>query len=112
MEYPAEATFFTRLSLMDPRPGMRDRVIEMHAQLLDWLPSQPGYVRGYLVIGGDPQGRVGHIDVWRSEQEADQAAQSAHVLALRAELLLLIDEDSHAEHKYTTIDPKLAKASS
>jgi quinol monooxygenase YgiN len=109
MEYPPEATFYVRLSLMSPKPGMRDRVLEMHERLIAWLPSQPGFIRGYIIVSGDPQDRVGHMDVWRSEADAARAAQTDHVLALRSELKLLIDEDTHAEHTYVSYDPQLAK---
>ncbi len=108
MDYPSDATFYVRLSLMKPKDGMRDEVLEMHRQLVAWLPSQPGFVRGYLIISGDPQDRVGHLDVWRSEQDADHAAQTDHVLAVRSELLLLVEKESHAEHSYISIDPLIA----
>lgn len=107
-----DATFYVRLSLMRPKPGMRDEVLELHRQLGEWLSEQPGFVRGYIIIEGDPQGRVGHLNVYESEQAADDVAQTQHVLSLRSELMLLVEEDSHAEHFYTAIDPQLAKASS
>ncbi len=111
MDYPAEATFHFRLSLMYPRAGMRDQVLEIDRKLLEWLKEQPGFVRGYLIVEGDPQGRVGHLSVYRTMQDADRVAQTEHVLSVRSELLLLVEEDSHAEHEYTAIDPLLAKAS-
>jgi quinol monooxygenase YgiN len=110
MDYPPEAMFDVRLSLMMPRPGARDEVIEMHQKLIEWLQGQPGFVRAYLIVEGDPHGRVGHLSVYRTMQDADNAAQTDHVLAVRSELLLLIEEDSRAEHEYTAIDPLLAKA--
>jgi hypothetical protein len=109
MDYPPDATFYVRLSLMTPREGMGDQVLELHRKLLEWLPGHPGYVRGYLILSGDPYERVGHLDVWRTGPDADRAAQTDHVLSLRAELLLLVDEESHAEHSYTAVDPELAK---
>jgi len=108
MDYPADATFYVRLSLMVPKEGMADKVLELHRQLVDWLQGQPGFVRGYLIAGGDPEGRVGHLNVYRSEHDADQVAQTQHVLSLRSELLLLIEEDSHAERSWTVFDPQLA----
>ncbi|MBI4571361.1 MAG: antibiotic biosynthesis monooxygenase [Chloroflexi bacterium] len=108
MDYPANATLYVRLSLMLPRDGELERVVELHRRLVEWLPSLPGFVRGYLIVSGDPQGRVGHLNVWRSEDDADHAAQTDHVLATRAELKLLVDEDSHAEHSYVAYDPQLA----
>jgi len=109
MDYPAAATFYVRLSLMTPKPGMEDQVLELHRQLIEWLPGHPGFVRGSLIVEGDPQGRVGHLNVYRTQHDADHVAQSDHVLSLRAELMLLVEEESHVEHSYTAIDPPLAK---
>jgi hypothetical protein len=103
------ATYHVRLSLMKPKPGEEQRVMEIHRRLLEWLPSQPGFVRGYLIVDGDPQGRVGHLHLYRSAHEADQVAQSDHVLSLRADLLLLVEEEGHAEHAYAAIDPLAEK---
>lgn len=111
MDYPAEAKFCVRLSLMLPRDGLHDEVVELHEQLLAWLPGQPGFVRAYLIVEGDPHGRVGHLSVYRTEEDAVHAAQTARVLSLRSELILRIEEDSQAEHLYIAIDPLLAKAS-
>ena len=109
MDYPPEATFYVRLSLMSPKEGMLDEVLELHRKLVEWLPGQPGFVRGYLIVEGDPQGRVGHLNVYRAEQDADRAAQTEHVLSLRSEMMLLIEDDSHVERSYTAYDPQLAK---
>ena len=98
-------TFYIRLSLMIPKPGSEERVLELQRQLVAWLPGKPGYVGGYVIVGGDPQGRVGHVGIWRSEHDADAAAQSDHILSIRSELMLAIDEDSHAEHSYIGVDP-------
>ena len=100
-----QPTYFVRLSLMDPRPGERERVIKIHEELVKWLPGRPGFVRGYVITSGDPADRVGHMNVWASMHDADQAAQSQHVLSLRSELMLLIEEGSHAEHSYEAYDP-------
>lgn len=105
MDYPADATYYIRLSLMDPREGERERVLVLHRGLVEWLAGQPGFVRGYVIESGDPAGRVGHLNVYRSEEDADRVAQHDHVLATRAELKLLVDEDSHAEHSYVAYGP-------
>jgi quinol monooxygenase YgiN len=104
MDYPPETTFHVRLSLMVPRPGKVDEVLELHCKLVEWLPGQPGFVRGYI-ISGDRWGRVGHLSVYTSEQDADHVAQTDHILAIRSELLRLIEEDSHVERSYTAHDP-------
>jgi quinol monooxygenase YgiN len=110
MDYPAEATFYVRLSLMLPKEGERERVLELHRELVEWLHGQPGFVRGYVIEAGDPAGRVGHLNVYESEEAADRVAQTQHVLAVRADLLLLIDEGSQAERSYVAYDPQLAQA--
>ncbi len=111
MDYPAEATFYVRLSLVNPKPGDEERVSQITDDLLQFLPSQPGYVRGYKLLSGEPEGRIGRLGVWKSEQDADQAANTQHVLSLRSELMQLIEEYSHVERSYTAFDPQLAETS-
>ncbi|MCH8066089.1 MAG: hypothetical protein IIC90_09730 [Chloroflexi bacterium] len=110
MDYPAEATFYVRLSLMHPKPGQEERVSQILDDLLRFLPTQPGYVRGYKLSGEahDPQGPVGRLVLWSSETDANNAATTQHDLSVRSELMQLIDEDSHVEHSYTAFDPQLA----
>ncbi len=114
MDYPAEATFYVRLSLMHPKPGQEERVSQIMDDLLSFLANQPGYVRGFKLSGEphDPQGRVGRLIVWSSEADANRAATTQHDLSVRSELMRLIEEDSHVERSYTAIDPQLAKTSS
>jgi len=42
------------MSLMAPKDGMEDRVLELDRSLVEWLQGQPGFVRGYLIVDGDP----------------------------------------------------------
>ncbi len=112
MDYPADATFYIRLSLMNPKPGEEKLVAGLMDNLLDYFTKQPGYVRGYALLDGDPQGRVGRITLWESEEQADHAANTQHVLTVRSEIMLRIEENSHIERSYTALDPLLAKASS
>ena len=102
-----DGKFYVRLSLMIPREGMQEQVLALHRKLVSGLPSQPGFVRGY-VITGDRWGRVGHLNIYGSEHEADHAAQTQHVLSLRSEMLQLIVEESHIERSYDVFDPQLA----
>jgi quinol monooxygenase YgiN len=111
MEYPSEATFYVRLSLMSPREGMRDRLLEEHRKLVEWLQDQPGFVRGFVIEEEDPDGRVGHLNIYRSEEDADRVAQTDHVLAVRSELMMLIEEGSRVEDSFHSYDPELAKGS-
>lgn len=50
--------------------------------------------------------------MWRSEEQADHAANTQHVLTVRAEIMQRIEEDSHIERSYTAFDPALAKVPS
>ncbi len=110
MDYPAEATFYVRLSLMNPKAGEERLVAGLMDNLLEFFSDQPGYVRGYALIDGDPQGRVGRITMWKSEENADHAGNTQHVLTVRAEIMQRIEEESHIESSYTALDPELAKA--
>jgi quinol monooxygenase YgiN len=102
-----DGRFYVRLSLMIPREGMQEQALAIHRTLVAGLASQPGFVRGY-VITGDRWGRVGHLNIYTSEHEADQAAQTQHILALRSEMLMLIVEESHIERSYEVYDPQVA----
>ena len=109
MDYPADATFYVRLSLMKPKPGEEKLVAGLMDNLLEFFTQQPGYERGYALLEGDRQGRVGRITLWKSEGQADHAANTQHVLAVRAEIMHRIEDDSHIERSYTALDPALAK---
>lgn len=110
MNYPGDTTFYVRLSLSLAKPGMEETVLRLHRNLVESLRGQPGFVRGYVIVDGDPDGRVGHLNVYESEAAADHAAQSQHVLSVRSELLQSIEEDSHVERTWTVFDPQLATA--
>jgi quinol monooxygenase YgiN len=104
------STFYVRLSLMVPKRGCAERVSKITDELLDYFSQQPGYVRGYKLTTSDGSGELGRLTVWTSEQEADRVATSEHVLAVRSELMQLIEEDSHVERSFTAFDPQLARA--
>jgi len=109
MDYPPDATFYVRLSLVTAKPGHEERVSEIMDGLLEFMATQPGYVRGYKLIRKYPDPRTGRITVWKSEEDADRAAQTQHILSVRSELLQLVEEHFHIERSYTAYDPQLAK---
>ena len=109
MNYPADATFYVGLSLMKPKPGEEKLVAGLMDNLLEFFAGQPGYEHGYALLEGDTQGRVGRITLWESKEQADHAANTRHVLTVRAEIMQRIEEDSHVERSYTALDPALAK---
>ncbi len=89
---------YVRVSYMRPKPGQEQPVAEILAKLSAFYASEPGYVLGYHLHPheGDST-RVGRIGIWESEEHAVHAAQTDRALALRSQLLRLIDEDSHDE---------------
>jgi hypothetical protein len=101
----ASDTYYVRLSLMNPKPGSDEVVSRIMDDMLRFYTTQDGFVRGYKLVSGDPQGRIGRLSVWRSEHDCDIAAQSQHILAIRSELNQMIDEESHVERSYTAYQP-------
>jgi hypothetical protein len=51
----------------------------------------------------DGSGRIGRIGIWEQEDDAERAAQSQHDLALRSELNIVIEEDSHEEYSFNGV---------
>ena len=90
---------FVRVTYVVPREGQVERVREQLKKLSDYYATQPGYIEGYL-LNPHPMAKppaMGRFGVWESDRVAEDAAQAEHGMALRAELLRLIDEDSHLE---------------
>lgn len=110
MDYPADATFYVRLSLVQPKEGADDKISAMQDDLLQFFATQPGYVRGYKLIREFPDPRIGRISVWQSEGDAENAAGAQHVLSVRSELIHLIEAEPQIERSYTAFDPQLAAA--
>lgn len=93
------STAFVRVTYVVPREGQVDRVREVLQKLSDYYISQPGYRGGYLLLphpGANPPA-LGRFGAWDSDTQAEEAAQTEYSMALRADLLRLIHEDSHLE---------------
>ncbi|MDA0365169.1 MAG: hypothetical protein O2843_04795 [Chloroflexi bacterium] len=90
---------YVRISYMTPKAGQERRLEELLDKLSAFYVAEGGYISGYHLRPheGDPNRRMGRFGVWESEAHAVHAAQTEHALALRAELLRLVDEDSHQE---------------
>lgn len=91
---------YVRLSLMRPRHGQEALVRSLLDYLVLFHESQPGYLHGYRIDRADRGDRVGRIGVWASEADAERAARADRDLALRAELMMAVDDDSHEEHSF------------
>ncbi|HEY8489908.1 MAG TPA: antibiotic biosynthesis monooxygenase [Dehalococcoidia bacterium] len=87
---------YIRVSLMRPQVGREEEVERLLTDLLRFFQGQKGFIAGWRVSALDRSGEVGRITVWESEEDADHAANQQHVMAVRSELNLLLEED--AEH--------------
>ena len=83
-----------------PREGQVDRVRQQLEKLAAYYATLPGYIEGYVLMPhplADPPA-LGRFGVWENARSAEDAAQAEHGMALRAELLRLINDDgSHLE---------------
>ncbi|MHB8376986.1 MAG: antibiotic biosynthesis monooxygenase family protein [Dehalococcoidia bacterium] len=101
---------YVRVSLMRPKPGCEQEVAEMMDSLVTFYATQPGYLNGYKLRSADDGGLVGRVTVWQSGDLANTTAQSTHVLAQRALLQALVDEDSDAEWSFDAAEASEALA--
>ena len=97
MAEAAGAVVYVRLSLVQPKAGNEARVAQIEGDLMGFFAAQSGYLGGYRITGGDAEGRIGRLTFWQSDDAADRVAQTDRVLALRSELMLLIEEETHVE---------------
>ncbi|MEX2238180.1 MAG: hypothetical protein WEB00_11650 [Dehalococcoidia bacterium] len=67
---------------------------------MKFFAGQPGFLDGYMLRAHGNSGEVGRISVWENESFADQAANSDHVMALRSDLLQMVQGD-HSERSFT-----------
>jgi len=105
----ADDRLYVRLSLSRAKPGSEVEAAKIEDELMAFFAQQQGYVRGYRILGGDAEGRGGRLTLWASTQDADQAAQTDHVLAQRSELLLLLEEETHVEDAWIAREVLAAK---
>ncbi|MPZ98562.1 MAG: hypothetical protein GEU80_04335 [Dehalococcoidia bacterium] len=90
---------YVRVSYMTPKDGQEERVDKILDDLSTYYLTCEGYVEGYRLRPHvhDAVRRTGRVGVWASEDAAEAAAQGQHALALRSELLISVDEDTHEE---------------
>jgi hypothetical protein len=89
---------YVRISLMHPRQTEEARVHELLDRLVAYYAEQPGHISGYRLEPTDPDGYLGRIGVWETEQDAERAAQTEFDLALRSQLNAAVDE--HREYSF------------
>lgn len=84
---------YVRISLLTANPYSERQVVEIQDDLLAHYASQRGYMRGYKLRSTVQPRQIGRVTVWHSAEDADAAAQSPHVLAQRAKLQSLIEDE-------------------
>ncbi|RLT40650.1 MAG: hypothetical protein DWI58_10430 [Chloroflexi bacterium] len=99
---------YVRIAQMISRPGHEAEVEEVLKKLSQYYVQQRGYTTGYHLTPHSEGNmtRHGRVGIWESEMAAQTAAQTEHHMALRGQLLRLIDEDTHLELSFQGgIDP-------
>ena len=96
---------FVRVSHMQPKEGQEDRLLDVLKRLSAFYVEQPGYLGGYVLspypgATGDAR-RFGRVGTWETQDQAEDAAQHAHGMALRSELTRIVEEESHYEYSYS-----------
>ena len=98
---PSADSTYLRLSLMRPRRGQSPRALALIDKLVEYYANQPGYIDAYMLAGQESAGgEIGRVTLWRSEQDANHVAMNPHVLALRAELLRCVEDESDVERGF------------
>lgn len=96
----AGGNIYLRLSLMRAKPGEEAHVSEILDELIRFYSTRSGYVEGYTLVESDPGQEVGRLTLWRSEADAEHVASMDHVMALRAELIRVVEAGSHLEKSF------------
>ena len=94
---------YIRISLMEPKAGQEQRVIELLDEMIRFYEEQPGYLEGYRLQPVDRARHVGRFGVWESDEVAHHAAQHERDMALMSQLRMFIEEDSHEEFSFEGI---------
>lgn len=93
---------YVRLSIARPRPGYERRLEEIMTELTKFAALQPGCVEAFVMRPSDSSGEIGRMAIYTSEADAEQAANTDHVMALRSELHIAC-EPGHIERAFNTI---------
>ena len=92
---------YLRLSLMRPRAGEAAHVGEILDELARYYAGLPGFIEGFTLVESAKGEEVGRVGMWRSEADAEHAANQQHVMVLRAELMRVVEPGSHLEKSFT-----------
>jgi hypothetical protein len=95
-----DGNIYVRLSLMQPKSGQEADVSQILTDLVAFYAQQPGYIRGFTLVSPARENQIGRLTFWLTEHDAENVAQTQHVLSLRAELLRLVESGSHLERSF------------
>jgi len=90
---------YVRISLLTAKPDRERQVEGIQDDLLAHYVAQHGFLRGYKLRSTAQRRQVGRVTVWRSAEYADAAAQSPRVLAQRAELQSLVEDEFEGSYE-------------
>ncbi len=93
---------YIRLSVVKPRPGQEERVLEIFKALSDTTANSPGWQASYVARPRDDSGEIARVSVYDDEASAEREAATPTVLALRSELHLAV-EPGHRERGFFTV---------
>lgn len=72
---------------------------ELLDQLEAYTSTLPGYVLGFRYRHMTNPEELGRISVWRSQDDANNAAQDQHVMSLRSQMMSIAQvHEDHDEH--------------
>jgi quinol monooxygenase YgiN len=93
---------YIRLSIIRPRKGEEARVEDLMRQLSDAVAKTEGCSESYVLKPHDGSGDIARIAIYENEDDAERAANTSHIMALRSELHLL-SEPGHVERAFFTV---------
>jgi quinol monooxygenase YgiN len=93
---------FVRLSIMKPARGQAERVESILRDLDATVSKTQGCLQSMLLSADDGTGELGRITIYENEEAANEAANLAHVMALRSELHRIV-EPGHVERSFDTV---------
>lgn len=93
---------YIRISIIRPLHGQEAAAQTLITQLTDYYGRQPGNLASYRLDHDDGSNRYGRLSIWRNEEDAERAAVSEHNLALRSQMNLVIEPESHEELSFNT----------
>lgn len=93
---------YVRLSIVKPSRGQEARVEQLIRQLADAVRTSPGCLQSMVMKADDGSGEFARVAIYESARAGADAANNAHVMALRSELHLVV-EPGHQERSFDEI---------